>query len=417
MPDFLDNTENQNNLSEDKSLLDLHEPHSIDIDAIPLHEEQLKIQNPKKNITQPPTNNNSFQEKTGESVSIPVQTTQQNTYKNNVLNSTPKTITQDSNFDTANITTPAIQPTSDNLTSSQIQDKQSKSKVWSIFKMISILLGIFIFIYLFLNFPAIVKRLSYYYQKSTGSKPAVQTIVPDTVNKNLLFLDTVTNYAPEKDNTKNVERNIPSKNDLGLSGLENDQLWVPKIDVKAPIVWDSPVDEATMLNNLKYGVVHYKGTTKPGEVADDGKGNVFISGHSSYYWWDDGKYKTVFANLDQLNEGDEIAIGYEDIAYVYKVVEKKEVDPNDVSVLAQNTEKPTLSLMTCVPVGTNLRRLIIKAELMARASDDPSKVQESSQNTTATETTATSSTPTSATVTPQPSLSPATTQKTLPWVQ
>jgi sortase A len=112
-----------------------------------------------------------------------------------------------------------------------------------------------------------------------------------------------------------------------------------------------------MLENLQKGVVHYAGTPLPGE----GKGPIFISGHSSYYSWDPGQYKTVFTNLDKLSEGDLIQIKYNDQLYTYRVYETVVVNPDQVDVL-NSVNEPTLDLMTCVPVGTNQQRLIIKAK-------------------------------------------------------
>ena len=48
--------------------------------------------------------------------------------------------------------------------------------------------------------------------------------------------------------------------------------------------------------------------------------------------------------------------------HTYRVVSKREVKPNDVSVLDQPTTKRIATLMTCTPVGTTLRRLIVTAE-------------------------------------------------------
>lgn len=248
-----------------------------------------------------------------------------------------------------------------------IQTKKPK-KIWQILKFVGAITGVFIFIYAFLTFPALFSKATYWWGKNIAkTKPQTQTIIPQTVNNEILFLSTVTNYAPPD---KPQENKLPTKESLGAADLGNNELWIPKLEKKSPIFWDSPVDEATMQQNLKYGVVHYQGTVKPDERTENGAGNIFISGHSSYYWWDEGKYKTIFANLDQMEVGDEVAIGYNDKAYIYKVVEKFEVSPDEVWVLDQNTQKPTLSLMTCVPVGTNLRRLIVKAELVAVGSNN-----------------------------------------------
>ena len=102
------------------------------------------------------------------------------------------------------------------------------------------------------------------------------------------------------------------------------------------------------------GVVHYPDTALPGEV-----GNVFITGHSSYYWWSKGEYNTVFSILDKLIMGDDIYIHYNNKRYTYRVYDVDIVLPSDTSVLEQG-DNSILTLMTCTPVGTNYRRLIVK---------------------------------------------------------
>ncbi len=141
--------------------------------------------------------------------------------------------------------------------------------------------------------------------------------------------------------------------------VAENMLVVPKIKVRVPIVWNSTADESTLLANLQHGVVHYGFTALPNTES----GNVFLSGHSSYYWWDPGKYKTVFALLDRLRPGDQAFLKYQDTVYAYQVRTSVVVDPSDVSV-TNPTREPMLSLMTCVPVGTSLRRLVIQADLV-----------------------------------------------------
>jgi sortase A len=143
--------------------------------------------------------------------------------------------------------------------------------------------------------------------------------------------------------------------------LEDNHLLIPKIGVKAPIVWNTSSDEQIMLDNLRHGVVHYGFTSKPNTES----GNVFITGHSSYYWWDNGQYKTVFALLNQLVPGDQVFLQYQGLIYVYEVEEAVVVRPSQVEVTDQ-TDEPYLSLMTCTPVGTALNRLVVKSKL-ARA--------------------------------------------------
>ncbi len=115
--------------------------------------------------------------------------------------------------------------------------------------------------------------------------------------------------------------------------------------------------EKEIQGDLKEGVVHYPYTAYPGEI-----GNVFITGHSSYYPWDSGKYKDVFALLSKLKTGDHFSIFYQGKKYNYQVFSTKEVKPSEVDVLTQPKNRKIATLMTCVPVGTTLRRLIVQAE-------------------------------------------------------
>jgi len=149
-----------------------------------------------------------------------------------------------------------------------------------------------------------------------------------------------------------AERNIP----------QDSRLIIPQINVDVPVVYSQNADNASLMEELKRGVIHYPGTAYPGEV-----GNVFITGHSSYYWWSGGQYNQVFANLDKLKNGDLIYLYQEGQEYLYQVFDRLVVKPNQVSILAP-TAFPQLTLMTCTPLGTNLRRLVVKAQLITPAS-------------------------------------------------
>lgn len=144
----------------------------------------------------------------------------------------------------------------------------------------------------------------------------------------------------------------PSQTTSPVITVQN-RLVIPKISVDAPIVWN--VDPSNINPALQNGVAQYKGTALPGNF-----GNVFIFGHSSYYAWAPGNYKTVFALLGNLNIGDKIYIEYNNTKYNYIVSSMKTVWPTNAQVLNQTTDKE-LTLMTCVPVGTNLQRLIVVA--------------------------------------------------------
>jgi LPXTG-site transpeptidase (sortase) family protein len=163
---------------------------------------------------------------------------------------------------------------------------------------------------------------------------------------------------------KDARKTFPDIN-LQVAPPDN-RLIIPSIGKNIPIViTDQKVDpnilpgefEGIVQEALKDGVLHYPGTADPGQF-----GNVFITGHSSYYPWDDGRYKEVFALLEHLEIGDVYYIYHNQKKYTYKIREKKIVSPQEVSVLAQPTDKKISTLMTCNPVGTSLNRLILVAE-------------------------------------------------------
>lgn len=136
-------------------------------------------------------------------------------------------------------------------------------------------------------------------------------------------------------------------------------LIIPKLGVTAPIISVDTYDESVIQANLKNGVVHYYQTAEPGKV-----GNSFITGHSSNFWWEEGAYNYIFANLEKLVVGDQAKIYYGGNKFLYQVTSVKVVEPTDLSVLEQ-TSKPTLTLMTCTPPGTSWKRLIVSFEQIA----------------------------------------------------
>lgn len=137
---------------------------------------------------------------------------------------------------------------------------------------------------------------------------------------------------------------------------EDFHLIIPALNVNAPIIADVDGTNKVVYDKaLEGGVAQLKGSSKPGEGS-----NIFIFGHSSYYFWAAGDYKNVFKNLDDLKENDEIIIWYNLKEYKYKVIQTKVVWPNEVDV-ALPTKKEQVSLMTCVPPGTTLKRLIVVA--------------------------------------------------------
>ncbi len=135
------------------------------------------------------------------------------------------------------------------------------------------------------------------------------------------------------------------------------KIIIPRIGVEAPVVYDEPdVSEASYQKALERGVVRLGNTANPGT-----NGNVVIGGHSSNNIFNSGKYKYVFVNLKKLEPGDIFYLNYNSQRFTYKVTSKSIVSPQDTSVLTQ-TATPTVTLFTCDPPGTDINRLIIRAD-------------------------------------------------------
>ena len=165
-------------------------------------------------------------------------------------------------------------------------------------------------------------------------------------------------YFSSNDKARSAYKNdVSSKNKVEIS--KNPTLIIPKLEIKAPIVFSTSNNEKQIDVDLRNGISHRFGTANPGQ-----KGNVFLVGHSSNYPWEKGDYNQVFAYLNKLETGDILYVDYENKRYTYKVSEKKIVSPSDVSI-----ENPSddfrLTLMTCYPPGTTLKRLAVISELQS----------------------------------------------------
>lgn len=145
-----------------------------------------------------------------------------------------------------------------------------------------------------------------------------------------------------------------SKEPGAITKYDDNTIVIPKIGVKAPVIWE--VAGGKVMDSLQNGVVHLAGTARPGEA-----GNAFLTGHSSNYWWRGGDFNSVFALLPELKEGDEIFVIFHGKIKKYQVSQSVEVKRTEVSSYVSASSEQ-LTLMTCVPIGTNLRRLLVIAE-------------------------------------------------------
>ncbi len=152
-----------------------------------------------------------------------------------------------------------------------------------------------------------------------------------------------------------------------VATTKDDRVIIPKLSINVPIIWDAVASDQTSLNHaMDQGAAWFNvvgANSRPGQ-----NGNSVYSAHSSNDWTDQGNYKFAFAPLVKTKEGDMIYINYQGTRYAYTVTHTKTVQPTDVAALNEGTDKPYITLITCVPLGTALNRLLVFAD---QVSPDP----------------------------------------------
>lgn len=137
----------------------------------------------------------------------------------------------------------------------------------------------------------------------------------------------------------------------------NYSIVIPKIGANSRVVANVDAsDEETYLDVLNRGVAHAWGTAFPGEG-----GHIFLFAHSTDYFWNVRTYNAIFYLLGKLQKGDEVDMFYKGQRYTYKVINTTIVDPSQVEYLTRKTNKEFLTLQTCWPPGTTLKRLLVFA--------------------------------------------------------
>ena len=109
-------------------------------------------------------------------------------------------------------------------------------------------------------------------------------------------------------------------------------LEIPKIGLKRGFY-----NTDSKYNNIQYNVTMIGGSNLP----DVDKGNLMLMAHSG------DAYISYFAYLWMLGIGDHAYVTYNGRKYDYQVVNIYNVKKNGVAVIHRNTEKTTLTLITC----------------------------------------------------------------------
>jgi len=134
-------------------------------------------------------------------------------------------------------------------------------------------------------------------------------------------------------------------------------IYIPKIKANAKVIPNvDPIDKEVYNSALQNGIAHAKGTSFPNE-----HGNTFLFAHSAVNFYEQRNYNVYFYLLNELDRGDEIYISYDNNIFKYSVLETKIISSTDTKYLGKYMDEDTLTLMSCWPAGTNLKRIIVIA--------------------------------------------------------
>lgn len=174
--------------------------------------------------------------------------------------------------------------------------------------------------------------------RDSAPVPTTPAIVPEVVNTALDYTNADIWYGHPTSNT--YDHLVYS-------------LSIPKLRIHNALVRDDHTD-------LKESLIHYPGTAQPGDL-----GNGVIFGHSVLpQFFNPKNYLTIFSTLHTLDVGDDLTIQSGPATYTYRISSMYVTTPEDLTPLAQSYGSRTLTLITCTPPGTYLKRLIIKANLI-----------------------------------------------------
>ena len=170
-----------------------------------------------------------------------------------------------------------------------------------------------------------------------------------------------TNLAKEYGQTAEKQKFVNPDKAKNLGDIFG-RMYVPRFGSE----WTRLVAEGTrwhpVLNEI--GIGHYDNSALPGEV-----GNFAVAAHR-------GGFGGAFKNIHRLVEGDRVYLETNGYWYVYKYLQTKIVEPEDISVIdpvpaeldGSHVGGKYLTMTSCTPIFVNTQRIIVWLELEKKIS-------------------------------------------------
>lgn len=158
-----------------------------------------------------------------------------------------------------------------------------------------------------------------------------------------------------------IQVNLPSFDDTEEYEYseKEDSVEIPKIEMEAPLVFVDSLEAKEIEKGLDLGVVHFSDSVLPGQA-----GQTIILGHSAPPHWPKIKYYWVFVRLNELVEGDEVYVFFNNRKYEYIVKRKIFLEKGEeISQDLLTDDKNVLLLISCWPPETGERRIAVETAL------------------------------------------------------
>jgi LPXTG-site transpeptidase (sortase) family protein len=167
-------------------------------------------------------------------------------------------------------------------------------------------------------------------------------------------------FSQVEERVRTADHSDNSTNDQKYPYSEKeDSIEIPKIELVAPLVFIDSLEIAEIKKGLDLGVVHFSDSVLPGEV-----GQTIILGHSAPPSFPNIKYYWVFVRIEELVEGDEIFVFFNNREHQYIVKGKFFLDKGEEIPQDRLTDDTNmLLLISCWPPETGTRRIAVEAEL------------------------------------------------------
>ncbi len=178
-------------------------------------------------------------------------------------------------------------------------------------------------------------------------------LVPPVIASNVLVANSAANKGTSVTDYTNANIWFPTNPQKKIvTPINSYMVSIPTLKIK---------NATTIIagDDLNKSLIHYGGTALPGSY-----GNAVIFGHSTLpQFFNPTNYRTIFSTLPTIKIGDKVYVNYDSVVYTYIIYDMQVVDPNDLTALEQRFDDSYITLVTCVPPGTYLKRLLVRGRL------------------------------------------------------